>query len=118
MGYFIDDVGLISACADHDEDEEETDNDNDNADNAVSDTHPTLHPRYPTLIGEIGTPYDMDSKKSYGYTDNGKYMYDYTSQTKSLDASSPLHFHHHHHHHINISTTTTTPHRHATNESQ
>ena len=88
MGYFVDDVGLISACADHDEDEEETDDDNDNADDAVSDTpHPTLHPRYPTLIGEIGTPYDMDSKKSYGYTDNGKYMYDYTSQTKSLDAS-------------------------------
>ena len=87
MGYFVDDVGLISACADH-EDEEETGDDDDNvSENSTTTPHPALHPRYPTLIGEIGTPYDMDSKKSYGYTDNGKYKYDYTSQTKSLDAS-------------------------------
>ena len=85
MGYFIEDVGLISACADHDdEDEEETGDD----ESETSPSHPAiLHPRYPTLIGEIGTPFDMDSRKSYGYTDNGKYKYDYTSQTKSLDAS-------------------------------
>lgn len=42
---------------------------------------------YPTLIGEIGTPFDMDDKRSYGYTDNGKYAGDYSNQTKALDAS-------------------------------
>jgi len=81
LGYLKDDVGLISACADHDDDETDSDNEDPNT------PHPTLHPKYPTVIGEIGTPFDMDSKKSYGYTDNGKYVYDYTSQTKALDAS-------------------------------
>ena len=84
LGYFKDDVGLISACADDDKDEEETGDDDDESEDS---TTPHLNFKYPTLIGEIGTPYDMDSKKSYGYTDNGKYKYDYTSQTKSLDAS-------------------------------
>jgi Glycoside hydrolase family 5 C-terminal domain len=42
---------------------------------------------YPTLIGEIGTPFDMDGKRSYGYTDDGKYLGDYTNQQKALDAS-------------------------------
>ncbi|TFK45943.1 glycoside hydrolase family 5 protein [Heliocybe sulcata] len=42
---------------------------------------------YPTLIGEIGTPFDMDAKKSYGWTDNGKYLGDYSNQQKALDAS-------------------------------
>ncbi|KAI0344960.1 glycoside hydrolase family 5 protein [Trametopsis cervina] len=42
---------------------------------------------YPTIIGEIGIPYDMDKKRAYGYTDNGKYKGDYTSQQKALDAS-------------------------------
>lgn len=42
---------------------------------------------YPTIIGEIGIPYDMDSKRSYGYTDGGKYKGDYTNQQKALDAS-------------------------------
>ena len=42
---------------------------------------------YPTLIGEIGTPFDMDDKRSYGYTDDGKYLGDYTNQQKALDAS-------------------------------
>ncbi|THH08701.1 hypothetical protein EW145_g2522 [Phellinidium pouzarii] len=42
---------------------------------------------YPTLIGEIGTPFDMDSKRSYGYTDGGKYAGDYSNQQKALDAS-------------------------------
>lgn len=80
LGYLKDDVGLISACVDHD-DEEGTDDEDSNS------PHPIPHPKYPTLIGEIGTPFDMDSKKSYGYTDNGKHKYDYTSQTKALDAS-------------------------------
>lgn len=42
---------------------------------------------YPTLIGEIGTPFDMDGKRSYGYTDDGKFFGDYSNQQKALDAS-------------------------------
>ncbi|KAF8801444.1 hypothetical protein BYT27DRAFT_7235714 [Phlegmacium glaucopus] len=83
LGYLKDDVGLISAYADHDDDNDE----NYSVNEDPSPPHPTPHPKYPTLIGEIGTPFDMDSKKSYGYTDKGKYTYDYTSQTKALDAS-------------------------------
>ena len=42
---------------------------------------------YPTIIGEIGTPFDMDGKRSYGYTDGGKHKGDYSRQQKALDAS-------------------------------
>ncbi len=42
---------------------------------------------YPTLIGEIGTPFDMDAKRSYGFTDRGKFAGDYSRQEKALDAS-------------------------------
>ena len=42
---------------------------------------------FPTIIGEIGTPFDMDGKRSYGYTDRGKYKGDYSRQEKALDAS-------------------------------
>ncbi|KAG7095601.1 hypothetical protein E1B28_006330 [Marasmius oreades] len=42
---------------------------------------------YPTLIGEIGTPFDMDDKRSYGWTDGGKYEGDYSRQERALDAS-------------------------------
>jgi hypothetical protein len=40
--------------------------------------------QYPTVIGEIGTPFDMDSKSSY-YSPKRKG--DYTNQEKALDAS-------------------------------
>ncbi|KAL5636355.1 hypothetical protein ACGC1H_004988 [Rhizoctonia solani] len=42
---------------------------------------------YPTLIGEIGVPFDMDAKKSYGLDGNSKYVGDYTDQTRALDCS-------------------------------
>lgn len=42
---------------------------------------------YPTIIGEIGTPFDMDDKRSYGWTDHGKYKGDYSRQERALDAS-------------------------------
>jgi len=42
---------------------------------------------FPTVIGEIGTPFDMDGKRSYGFTDGGKYKGDYSRQQKALDAS-------------------------------
>lgn len=43
--------------------------------------------QYPTLVGEIGVPYDMDDKKSYGYTEGGKYEGDYSPQQRALDCS-------------------------------
>ncbi|KAG8888988.1 hypothetical protein FRB98_006252 [Tulasnella sp. 332] len=43
--------------------------------------------QYPTLIGEIGTPMDMDNKRAYGWTDDGKYQGNYGEQVKALDAS-------------------------------
>ncbi|KAK2460701.1 hypothetical protein APHAL10511_007171 [Amanita phalloides] len=42
---------------------------------------------YPTVIGEIGIPFDMDGKRSYGWTDGGKYRGDYSRQERALDAS-------------------------------
>jgi len=42
---------------------------------------------YPTLIGEIGCPYDMDDKKAYGFVDGGKGEGDYTMQRRAWDAS-------------------------------
>jgi len=45
--------------------------------------------QYPTIIGEIGTPFDMDSKRSYFPSSHlrNKYRGDYTNQEKALDAS-------------------------------
>ncbi|BEJ13360.1 hypothetical protein CspHIS471_0305340 [Cutaneotrichosporon sp. HIS471] len=43
--------------------------------------------RYPTMMGEIGCPYDQDGCAAYGYVDGGKGKGDYTAQTKSWDAS-------------------------------
>lgn len=42
---------------------------------------------YPTLIGEIGIPYDMDDRKAYGFVDGGRGEGDYSAQQKALDAS-------------------------------
>lgn len=42
---------------------------------------------YPTVIGEIGTPFDMDGKRAYGWTDGGKHKGDYRRQERALDAS-------------------------------
>ncbi|WVO17970.1 hypothetical protein L204_105668 [Cryptococcus depauperatus] len=42
---------------------------------------------YPTIIGEIGTSYDMDGKKAYGYVDGGRGEGDYSSQRKAQDCS-------------------------------
>ena len=42
---------------------------------------------FPTIIGEIGIPFDMDGKRSYGFTDGGKYKGDYSRQQKAMDAS-------------------------------
>ncbi|KAK0493287.1 glycoside hydrolase family 5 protein [Armillaria luteobubalina] len=42
---------------------------------------------YPTILGEIGTPFDMDNKRSYGWTDHGKHKGDYSRQERALDAS-------------------------------
>jgi glycosyl hydrolase family 5 len=47
---------------------------------------PILGP-YPTMIGEIGIPFDMDGRQAYGWTDGGRYRGDYSSQQRALDAS-------------------------------
>ncbi|KAG9317822.1 hypothetical protein JVU11DRAFT_2047 [Chiua virens] len=41
--------------------------------------------RYPTIIGEIGIPMDMDEKKAYDRT--SKRYGDYSNQERALDAS-------------------------------
>ncbi|PPQ88431.1 hypothetical protein CVT26_004934, partial [Gymnopilus dilepis] len=61
-----------------------------NPDQDTSWTPPAPYPglgEYPTLIGEIGTPFDMDGKRSYGWTDGGKHRGDYGPQERALDAS-------------------------------
>jgi len=44
--------------------------------------------QYPTLMGEIGTPFDMDGKRSYGWgPDGAKWKGNYENQERALDAS-------------------------------
>ncbi|KAJ7658939.1 glycoside hydrolase family 5 protein [Mycena rosella] len=42
---------------------------------------------FPTIIGEIGTPFDMDGKRSYYGDKRGRGVGDYSQQEKALDAS-------------------------------
>lgn len=42
---------------------------------------------YPSMIGEIGIPYDLDKRKSYYGDDKGKGIGDYSAQTLAMDAS-------------------------------
>ncbi|KAI6027174.1 glycoside hydrolase family 5 protein [Pisolithus marmoratus] len=55
-------------------------------DSALSmSSSPAVQVRYPTIIGEIGTPFDMDGNASYDPS-NPRYG-DYSSQERALDAS-------------------------------
>ncbi|KAI0255170.1 glycoside hydrolase [Lactifluus subvellereus] len=42
---------------------------------------------FPTMIGEIGIPFDMDERRAYGWTDGGRHKGDFSSQQHALDAS-------------------------------
>ncbi|ORX36376.1 putative cellulase like glycosyl hydrolase [Kockovaella imperatae] len=42
---------------------------------------------YPTLMGEIGCPFDLDDRRAYGYVDGGQGEGDYSSQQKAWDCS-------------------------------
>ncbi|KIO29472.1 hypothetical protein M407DRAFT_227596 [Tulasnella calospora MUT 4182] len=42
---------------------------------------------YPVVLGETGTPFDVDSKRSYGMTHGGVYIGNHVQQQKALDAS-------------------------------
>ncbi|KAG8908182.1 hypothetical protein FRB99_008725 [Tulasnella sp. 403] len=42
---------------------------------------------YPVILGETGTPFDVDAKKSYGRTDGGIHIGNHIQQQTALDAS-------------------------------
>ncbi|KAI6110848.1 glycoside hydrolase family 5 protein [Pisolithus croceorrhizus] len=52
---------------------------------SLASSPPAVQARYPTIIGEIGTPFDMDRKASYDPS-NPRYG-DYGPQERALDAS-------------------------------
>ncbi|KAG9317964.1 glycoside hydrolase family 5 protein [Chiua virens] len=52
---------------------------------AFVDEQPKPRRCYPTMVGEIGTPMDMDDKKAYDSTSNGHGIY--SNQERALDAS-------------------------------
>ena len=89
IGYLLDDVGVLGDKA------TETAAGSNTRASASSislsvgkaGAQPIPQGKYPTIIGEIGTPFDMDNKRSYGYGSGGRYLGNYFSQQKALDAS-------------------------------
>ncbi|KAH9958507.1 glycoside hydrolase superfamily, partial [Lactifluus volemus] len=42
---------------------------------------------FPSMIGEVGIPFDMDERRAYCWTDGGRHKGDFSSQQRALDAS-------------------------------
>ncbi|EJD35318.1 hypothetical protein AURDEDRAFT_175635 [Auricularia subglabra TFB-10046 SS5] len=57
------------------------------SDSDIIETMPDGGAVYLTIIGEIAIPYDMEGCWSYGHTDNGKALGNYSQQEEALDTS-------------------------------